>query len=130
MELHRVCDTWSKDLYDINYVTGWKWTQELDRVVDNDTPLFILAILSMSIACCMVLGKATRTGSRIVLGLMAIVSVLLAVGTGFGVAAWLRFPFSPIHSVLPFLIVGIGLDDAFIIVGAQKAQSVRLCCSC
>ena len=45
---------------------------------------------------------------------------------GYGVCAGLGVVFISIHMVLPFIIVGIGVDDMFIIVAAFDAQDDKL----
>lgn len=57
--------------------------------------------------------------SRVGLGMTAI--MLLSAGTvaGFGLMSWFRTPLAPTTTnVLPFVALGIGLDDAFVLISA------------
>mmetsp|Transcript_3339 Transcript_3339/g.10461 ORF Transcript_3339/g.10461 Transcript_3339/m.10461 type:complete len:968 (-) Transcript_3339:97-3000(-) len=58
--------------------------------------------------------------SRGWLGVAAALVVLLAVGAGFGLALWFGTVFSATASIAIFLVLGIGLDDAFVICGAES----------
>jgi len=49
-------------------------------------------------------------------------AVALGIVAGFGVAMWFRVPFVSIVGVLPFLVLGIGIDDMFIMVDELDRQ--------
>ena len=42
--------------------------------------------------------------------------VLLSITSGYGIAFALGFKASTINNVVPFMILGIGVDDMFVIV--------------
>ena len=58
------------------------------------------------------------TGSRCTMALAAMVTVILSTGAGFGISSLAGLFFGPVHSLLPFILLGIGVDDAFVIVNA------------
>lgn len=48
-----------------------------------------------------------------------------------GLASLMGQFYGPVHSVLPFLLLGLGIDDAFVIanqVGAAPPSAAVLCC--
>ena len=49
---------------------------------------------------------------------MGIVTAGLSMASGIGLAAALGFEWSVLHLVGPFLIIGIGVDDMFILIQA------------
>ena len=53
-------------------------------------------------------------------------SVGLGILAGFSLAMFIRTPFTSIVGVLPFLVIGIGLDDMFIIVDHLDRQERHL----
>ena len=46
----------------------------------------------------------------------------LGILAGFGLAMWCQVPFVSLVGVLPFLILGIGIDDMFILVDELDRQ--------
>ena len=49
---------------------------------------------------------------------MAVISVLLSVTTGYGFCFLVAIPFTSMTQILPFVLIGVGLDDVFIITGS------------
>ena len=49
----------------------------------------------------------------------------MSMGGGFGLAALMGFVWTPVHTVLPFVILGLGVDDSFVIVNALNQQPRR-----
>ena len=47
---------------------------------------------------------------------MGLACIGLGMGTSYGFSSLIGFPFTPMHSILPFLLLGIGIDDMFVIV--------------
>ena len=47
---------------------------------------------------------------------MGISAVWMAILVSFGICSAFEVPFGPVHSILPFLLLGIGIDDMFVIV--------------
>lgn len=61
--------------------------------------------------------KSTLIHSRILLGLSAILVISISTLVGFGIMGWAGVKVSPLATnVLPFAILGIGVDDIFLIL--------------
>jgi len=57
--------------------------------------------------------------SRFILGLFGVLTVALGIGSGLGVASMLGIKFNATSiQVLPFLLLGLGVDDMFIVAGS------------
>jgi hypothetical protein len=69
----------------------------------------------MSIFTCLVFMKQHKVYSRSLLGLAAVFSVLLSLMSGYGSMFICGVPLTSMTQILPFVIFGIGLDDAYII---------------
>lgn len=39
---------------------------------------------------------------------------------------WAQFAYTPVQSVLPFVLIGIGVDDSFVIMNALDRTDVSL----
>ena len=53
---------------------------------------------------------------RVVSAIIGLSCVGLSIAAGYGFAFILGYKFSDMHGVLPFLILGLGVDDMFVIV--------------
>jgi len=63
-------------------------------------------------------GLCHKIKMRALLALGCILSIVLAGAAGYGVAMYLQFDYTPVMSVLPFVLLGIGVDDSFVIMNA------------
>ena len=69
------------------------------------------------------LGKiACGPGSRWTLSLGALVMIGISTAAGFGLSAFAGLFYGPVHSLLPFILLGIGVDDVFVIVNAFNRE--------
>jgi Niemann-Pick C1 protein len=64
------------------------------------------------------MGRANRLENRVYLALSGGLIVPMAIAASFGFCFSLNYHYGPIHPILPFLLLGIGVDDMFIIVQA------------
>ena len=64
------------------------------------------------------LGKLNLVEQRIWLGVAGISAVMMGVVTSFGIAAYLGVFYSQMNQLLPFLMLGVGIDDMFVIMQA------------
>ena len=53
---------------------------------------------------------------RVYLAMIGIASIGIGIGASYGFSSLIGFPYTEMHSILPFLFLGIGLDDMFVIV--------------
>ncbi|CAJ0607839.1 unnamed protein product [Cylicocyclus nassatus] len=58
--------------------------------------------------------------SQIILILAAVGSPAIATATCFAILGWIGFPFNSIMCITPFLVMGIGVDDAFLLLHAWR----------
>lgn len=89
---------------------------ELERSISGDIPLVAGTFAIMVAYTCWTLGRRDCTQSKTLLGAAGILSVVLALLTAFGICAGLGVMFSSLNMILPFLLLGIGIDDMFILV--------------
>jgi predicted RND superfamily exporter protein len=75
---------------------------------------------------CFVFFEWDRVNSRTMLGFCSVVAVGLSVVSTFGLMFILGVPFTPMTQALPYILFGIGLDDAFIIMGSYSRTDPRL----
>ena len=84
-------------------------------------------ITKLQIAFILILGYATLmlskcgegcVGSRVFVSGMGVVSIGLAIASSYGLCSYFGLFYSPLMNVLPFLLLGIGVDDMFVLVNA------------
>ena len=91
---------------------------EFMRAMLVDFPLLPLVFVVMSLLCVCVYARKDPVFSRAWLGFGAVVTVLLSLVASFGFLFICGVPFTELTPLLPFIMFGVGLDDAFIISGA------------
>lgn len=65
--------------------------------------------------------------SRVLLGCVAVLSVALSIAGGYGIAVGVcGVEFNTLCAILPFILVGIGVDDAFVLVSGLDRASAQL----
>jgi len=62
------------------------------------------------------LGRMNTLEVRFYLTVTGIMSVGMGLVVGVGLSSVMGFPYTPVHSALPFIGLGIGIDDMFVIV--------------
>ena len=73
---------------------------------------------AMSLFTCIVFYQQDSVSSRCLLGLLAVLSVLLAIMSTYGLLFIIGVPLTALTQILPFVIFGVGVDDAYILSGA------------
>ena len=90
-------------------------SQELDKSTSGDVNLFMLTIFMILVfAYLMVVSysDSLRSKGNVVIG--AQFGVVLAIGSAFGLMGHCGVKFNPVVSTSAFLLLGLGIDDAFV----------------
>ncbi|CAB9502719.1 Pick C1-like protein 1 [Seminavis robusta] len=103
--------------YHVEILAERSFDDEFARAIVGDIPLVPLVFTVMSIFTCLIFAKRDPVQSRALMGFGAVVAVLLAIMSGYGLLFIIGVPFTSMTQILPFIMFGIGLDDAFIITG-------------
>ena len=97
-----------------------------ERAIVEDIPLIPIVFIIMSVFTALVFFKRDKVQSRSLLGFGAVVAVLLSLLSGYGLLFIIGIAFTSMTQILPFVIFGIGLDDAFIIYGSYSRTDPAL----
>jgi len=81
-----------------------------------DAYLMAGGYLLMFIYTIVMLGKLNTLEVRLFLSVSGIVSIFMGLGIALSLSSLLGYPYTPMHAALPFLCLGIGIDDMFVIV--------------
>mmetsp|Transcript_17963 Transcript_17963/g.27014 ORF Transcript_17963/g.27014 Transcript_17963/m.27014 type:complete len:917 (+) Transcript_17963:103-2853(+) len=97
--------------------------ENVDAAFAFDERIVMLAFISISTYAYFALASRQRQRHRGMLGLQALGCVALAIASGWGLCFFFGVELSPLGTVAAFLVLGIGLDDAFVIIGGIDEDS-------
>jgi len=116
-------------------VSNQSMDDELARNVSEEIFLFVLTFNFMVAFCCLVLGRYRRgkeggiTSSCIMqrwsLGVAGCGLVFVSMGVGYGVASAAGAKFTTLQMILPFVLLGVGVDDMLIITLAFDSAKLK-----
>ena len=83
----------------------------------SDMSLIVVAFVLM-IVFCVVMNLQIRkpVNGHVLLAIGGIFTVFLGIASSFGLVMYVGIPFIGIVAVLPFMVLGVGIDDMFILV--------------
>jgi len=92
---------------------------ELEKSVGGDIPLLAIAYTLMIAFASATLGKPLhKLKGRAALATADVFIIIFASGAGYGLSSMIGTPFTALVQVLPFILIAIGIDSAYIIAGA------------
>ena len=92
------------------------WLNDFVGEVGGDAVLMLTALIMIYIYSLSVLGSCSPIHMRVISAMVGLFCVGLSIAAGYGISFFMGFKFSEMHGVLPFLILGLGVDDMFVIV--------------
>ena len=92
------------------------YDDEIMFVVYSNFSIFIFGFLLLFIYIMMVLGDLNWVEQRVLLSIAGMVVIVLSLGASTGLGFYLSISFNDMCPILPFLLLGIGVDDMFVIV--------------
>ncbi|CAG2238616.1 unnamed protein product [Mytilus edulis] len=102
---------------------------ELSKNVTGDISVFSVTFTLMIVFACLALMGMNCVDNRYFLGLAGILSTCLAILASFGLVSACGITFVDIVGIMPFLILGIGVDNMFILLSGladtNSAQDVE-----
>ena len=88
----------------------------INHQILSDLPKIGGSFLIMFIYVSTSLGKFNCLENRILLAQVGLFAILMALVTSYGLCSLLGLEMSPLHNFIPFLLLGLGVDDMFVIV--------------
>jgi len=107
----------------VDYISGRSFSDEFGGAISGDIVLVQVSYAVVFIFLGANFGNfKPGPGSRWTMSLSALVLVGMSIAASFGVSSAFGLFFGPVHSLLPFILLGIGVDDAFVIVNAFNRE--------
>lgn len=91
---------------------------ESDNSFNADVALLMVGVVIIITYVAIVLGKFNEVEHKVYLALVGVFGIGLASLVAYGLASAVGMFYGPIHPILPFLLLGVGVDDMFVIIEA------------
>ena len=113
--------------FEVHYSSERSLDDAIAESSGSDVSWVSITFTLMITFACFMLGKFLNplTGHSL-LANVGVFAVALGILAGLGLSMWFRVPFVSIVGVLPFLVLGIGIDDMFIMVDELDRQPREL----
>ena len=95
-------------------------------LMKGDVKFAIIACLLIFVYCCIFLGSCSPVHCRLSLAIVGVLCVFLACSCGEAICYMTGWKYSDFWAVLPILMLGIGVDDMFVICNAIDQTSFDL----
>lgn len=101
----------------IAYASTRSTDDAIGESTGSDVRLVAITFILMISFACLVSGNIHESArSHSLLSLFGVIAVVYGIAAGLGFGMWLQLPFISMVGVLPFLVLGIGLDNMFLII--------------
>eukprot|EP00756_Hemistasia_phaeocysticola_P051026 Hpha_TRINITY_DN26210_c0_g1::TRINITY_DN26210_c0_g1_i1::g.184791::m.184791 len=97
------------------YISRGFMDQETSSAIQGDIFVVPLGYALSIFYCLAVLWHKRRKHSHLVVGIAGVVSVGMATVSAYGLALWCGVKYNTVNSVLVLVLLGIGVDDTFVI---------------
>ena len=91
----------------------------------GDIPFLAIGFAIVLIYIIVMLGKFSWVENRFYLSGVGIISVIMGIIVAYGFSSAVGLFFGPMHNILPFLLLGIGIDDMFVIVQSWETLTEK-----
>ena len=108
----------------IHLFTTWTLFEAFTMDIQHDFALIGSAILLVCVYTFLFLGSFSPIHCRAVTAIAGLVSILLAYCAGFGLMYIMGGETTGVHQLMPFLLVGIGADDMFVLCNSLDQTSL------
>ena len=102
----------------MDFIIAKSFPDAVNERITGDLPKVLGSFVLMFVYVTVALGKLNCIDNKSLLGLSGLFSVLMALLTSYGLCCICGLFISPLHNFIPFLLLGLGVDDMFVIVQA------------
>ncbi|XP_037089285.1 patched domain-containing protein 3-like [Pollicipes pollicipes] len=126
-EVLRVLEEALDDFEHINIArfTSQTLQTELEDNTISIMPYMMVTVAIMVLFCIVTSMMGDWVRSKPLVGLLGVISATLATGTAFGILMYAGLPFIGINLAAPFLMLGIGIDDTFVMLAAWRRTRIQ-----
>ncbi|XP_068082189.1 patched domain-containing protein 3 [Anabrus simplex] len=88
----------------------------LGQVLENNKTILFAGFSLIILYVIIMLGRCNLIQQRIVLSLLGVLVVGKSIAASYGICFYMGFFWGPLHPILPFLLLGVGVDNTYVIV--------------
>ena len=100
----------------VHYFCQKSMSDAIGSTIKGDVTLLSMGFIIVFIYIMLMLGRFNSVEQRAYLSMLGVVAILLGTAVSYGVCQLLGVWYGPMNSILPFLLLGIGIDDMFVLV--------------
>ena len=115
----------SKYIY-IDYEMSSEFFGELNEALAKDTDLLVLVVITVFAYGIMFIGACSPIHCRTLLTIFGLLTVFVSVYAGFGLSFMLGYIKETTHEMLYVLLMGVGIDDMFVVCNALDQVPLHL----
>ena len=82
----------------------------------SDAIMMPIGFMIVFVYVTLMLGRLNCVQQRSMLALAGLASIGMTVGFTYGICSAIGLFYGPMHNIIPFLLLGIGIDDMFVIM--------------
>eukprot|EP00325_Prymnesiales_sp_UTEX-LB-985_P009703 CAMPEP_0174694160 /NCGR_PEP_ID=MMETSP1094-20130205/789_1 /TAXON_ID=156173 /ORGANISM="Chrysochromulina brevifilum, Strain UTEX LB 985" /LENGTH=1057 /DNA_ID=CAMNT_0015890313 /DNA_START=102 /DNA_END=3275 /DNA_ORIENTATION=+ len=97
--------------------------RELSNNISGDLVAVQASYFIILLYAMLIFGRLQPSRSRVLLAIAGVVGVGMSVAVAYGFST-LFVPVNPVVNVLPFILIGIGVDDMFVLIFALEKQPI------
>ncbi|CAG0917450.1 unnamed protein product [Notodromas monacha] len=107
----------------VSQFAGRSFADGMEKVKTENINFLFAGFAIIAVFVCVTFGPMNLLENRVYLAIAAMGLVGLSIHTTFSIAMLIGLEFSVLHSTVPFLLLGVGIDDAYVIL--QTLDNLR-----
>jgi hypothetical protein len=123
--LHKTCEKPTDFKFTFAGLMGRSFGDLFGGAIFGDLPFLIGSQVAMVLYLLVTLGSFDKIHSALVLSIMVVIAVQLSIRCGIGAGMMVGFKDQVLNSQIAFLLLGLGVDDAFVLT-AQFAHATKM----
>ncbi|XP_076059078.1 patched domain-containing protein 3-like isoform X2 [Oratosquilla oratoria] len=96
-----------------------------EDTIQGDVTLLTVGFATVFTYVQIMLGKFNKVEQRPLLSLLGLLCVGMATLISYGLCSAFDIPYGPVNSIMPFLLLGLGIDDMFVIMQSWNNLSPK-----
>ncbi|XP_053693061.1 patched domain-containing protein 3-like [Sabethes cyaneus] len=119
-KLHLIAENYTRGDVNLFYAAGRSYGDISADSMFKDIDKLLIGGVLMFVYMQLVLSRFSWTEFRIILGSVGLLNIGMGFVAGCGIVSALGVSYGPVHTCLPFLLMGLGVDDMFVMMACYR----------